>query len=78
MSQRTLPEPMTLDELQNRLTISLPEAASLLGVSRPHVYNLAKKGALPMIQLGGRKVISAPLLLKRLMTSDFKSEDTTG
>jgi excisionase family DNA binding protein len=77
MSHRTLPRPMTIEELRSRLTISLPEAAALLGVSRPHIYNLANRGALPLIHLGGRKVVSAPLLLQRLTTPEFTSEDQT-
>ncbi len=74
MSQRPLPAPMTFDELQSRATISLPEAAALLGVSRPHVYVLANRGELPLICLGARRVVSAPLLVQRLTTSEPKSE----
>lgn len=77
MSKRMLPSPMTIEELRSRLTISLPEAAALLGVSRPHIYSLANRGALPLIHLGGRKVVSAPLLLERITTPEFKSEGVT-
>jgi|AntAceMinimDraft_6_1070360.scaffolds.fasta_scaffold07635_4 excisionase family DNA binding protein len=77
MSTRPLPAPMTFGELQSRATISFPEAAALLGVSRPHVYVLANRGELPMVCLGGRRVISAPLLVQRLTTSESPSEDLT-
>ena len=77
MTAKPLPFPLTFTELQGRATISLPEAASVLGVSRPHSYVLAKKGALPLIQLGGRRLVSAPLLVQRLVTPESASEDLT-
>ena len=65
---------MTFAELQSRATISLPEAAAVLGVSRPHIYVLANRGELPLINLGARRVVSAPLLVQRLTTPDSASE----
>ena len=81
MPNKTLPKPMTLDELRQRAVLSLPEAAAVLGISRPHIYVLANRGEIPTLQLGARRVVSAPLLLEMLMgiwASEFKSEDTTG
>lgn len=45
------------------LTVPLvPHAASALGLSRSGVYNAAKSGDLPIIQMGRRKVVpTAPL-----------------
>jgi len=80
MSQRTLPKAMTVEELRSRLTLSLPEAAALLGVSRPHIYSLANRGEVPTLRLGARRVVSAPLLLQMLLsvgTSESSSEGLT-
>lgn len=80
MSAKTLPEPMTLDELSRRAVLSLPEAAAVLGVSRPHIYVLANRGEVPTLNLGARRVVSAPRLLQMLMdagTSECKSEAQT-
>lgn len=43
-----------------RLTLTVPEAAKVLGVSIQTAYVLAHKGDIPVLQLGGR------LLVKRL------------
>ncbi len=77
MTTRPLPAALTFADLQNRATLSLPEAAAVLGVSRPHIYVLASRGQLPLIQLGRRRVVSAPLLVKRLTSPEYPSEDLT-
>lgn len=41
-----------------RLTISLPEAAKLLGISKNLIYQIANRGDFPTLTLGGRKVVS--------------------
>jgi len=44
-------------------TLSVPEAAQLLGVSRPTAYRWAAQGHLPTLRLGGRVlVLRQPLL----------------
>lgn len=40
-----------------RLALSLPEAAKLLGCSSGLVYRLARQGKLPTIRLGRRRVV---------------------
>ena len=37
------------------LTMSVEEAAILIGVSRMTAYGLARRGELPLLPLGGRK-----------------------
>lgn len=37
-------------------TMSVPEAAALLGISEPHAYNLARRGELPGARRLGRTV----------------------
>ena len=40
-----------------RLVVTVPEAAALLGISRALAYNLAAQGELPVIRLGRRLVV---------------------
>ena len=80
MNTKTPPAPLTLDEVRQRAVLSLPEAAAVLGVSRPHIYVLANRGEVPTLSLGARRVVSAPLLLHMLMStgdSEYPSEDLT-
>jgi len=44
------------------LTVDVDTAATILGVGRSHVYNLIKRGELPAIVLGTRKVIPLAVL----------------
>ena len=39
------------------LAVGPTEAARIIGVSRPTVYELAKAGKFPMLKLGGRTLI---------------------
>ena len=41
-----------------RLTLTVEEAASLLGISRGLAYELARTGKLPVIRLGRRLLVS--------------------
>ena len=49
-----------------RLCISVPEAAEMLGISRNFAYELAKRGELPIMQFGKRKLIPRAALEKML------------
>lgn len=40
-----------------KITISIPEMAKRLGVSRPTAYRLAKLPGFPVLLIGGRKLI---------------------
>lgn len=42
---------------QGRVTLSIDEAAGMLGISRAHTYDLVRRGVLPRLQLGRRVVI---------------------
>ena len=52
--------------IDNRLCITVPEAAEMLGISRNHCYKLVKEGVIPSIRLGGRIVIPKIGLDKKL------------
>lgn len=62
-----------------RLTISVTEAAEILGISRNLAYSLARRGELPgVIQLGRRRlVISRAALLKLLENEAVAEGDAT-
>lgn len=57
-------EPENFFRLDDRLALSIPEAASVLGVSEGHVRNLMPE--LPHVRLGGRVVIPVEALRKWL------------
>ena len=54
-------------DIDNRLCMSVPEAAKLLGISRNNAYELVKRGELPSIRLGKRKLIPKVALEKKLL-----------
>lgn len=60
MSRRTGPLPET---------ITVPEAARVLGISRDTAYALARRGDLPTIRLGKRIVVSRRVI-DRMLTGD--------
>lgn len=46
------------NEGKDRLALSVSEAAALLGVSRPTVYELLNRDDFPSFRIGSRRVIS--------------------
>lgn len=51
-----------------RLTLTVPEAAALLGISRGLAYELAKRGELPgLIRLGQKRVVCSKLAIQKLL-----------
>ena len=51
---------------QKKLTITVPEAARMLGISRGLAYEMAREGAIPTLRFGRRMVI--PLVaIERLL-----------
>lgn len=63
---------MTIEELRQRVTISIPEAGRVCGLgSDSAAYRAAAKGTLPGVrQLGARKVVSVPILLAWLLDEE--------
>jgi hypothetical protein len=59
-SNKRLPDP------QETPTLSVPEAGLILGLSRPAAYAAAKRGEIPTLQLGRRRVVPTAHLLKML------------
>jgi len=58
-----------IDALDGRLTITVEEAADLLGLGRSAAYEAARRGQIPSRRLGRRVVIAVPLLLEWLGVS---------
>lgn len=57
---------MGLEEIRDRATLTVEEAAELLGVGRSSAYEAARRGDLPAMRLGRRLVIPVPALLRLL------------
>jgi excisionase family DNA binding protein len=65
----------TVKTTASSLTVSVPEAARLLGISRGGAYELARRGELPgAIRLGGRVVVSRSALLRALDNEPTETE----
>ena len=58
-----------LDLIEGRITVSIEEVATILGISRSIVYGAVRSGQLPSRRLGRRIVIPVPLLLDWLGVS---------
>jgi excisionase family DNA binding protein len=48
------------------LTVSIPEAGQMLGISRNQAYECAKRGEIPTIKLGARIVVPRVALMRML------------
>jgi len=53
----------TLDELAAKATISVEQAAKILGVGRTAAYEAARRGEFPTRRLGRRLLVPVPALL---------------
>lgn len=64
MQGETKGQRMTTKELRSRTTVTIEEAAKVLGIGRGTAYEAAARGELPgALRLGGRWVVAtAPLL----------------
>jgi excisionase family DNA binding protein len=54
---------------RDRLTLNVPEAARLIGISRAHAYELIRLGRIPSLRLGHRIVIPYKALEEFLDTA---------
>jgi excisionase family DNA binding protein len=59
---------LDLQELRTatKATISVEEAAKVLGISRGSAYRAARNGSLPILRLGARMLVPVPRLLQIL------------
>jgi excisionase family DNA binding protein len=65
------PHPRSIsDQLaDDRLVLSVAEAAALLGLSRAFAYELVARGELPVVRFGRRIVVPKAALLELLSTA---------
>lgn len=61
--------------MPDKLALSVTEAAQLLGVSRPTVYNLLAREDFPVFSVGNRRLISAEGLKEWVMAQPRKEEN---
>lgn len=59
-------KPLTLEDIRDRATITIPEAAQLLGVSKGVAYGSARQGQIPVLELGARRVVPVAAFLRML------------
>jgi len=69
MNERIPSHPIGLDEIETRLTLSIDEVASLLGLGRTAAYEAARRGEIPSRRLGRRVIVPVPALLEWLGVS---------
>lgn len=63
------------DPKPHALTISVKEAAALLGIGRSLAYELVRRGELPAIALGGRLVVPKDAITQMLQDAVTKVLD---
>lgn len=49
------------------LTLNISEAAKALGISRNLCYELARRGELPVIRLGEKRLVISRIALERML-----------
>ena len=55
-----------------KMTLSIPEVAETLGISRNLAYELAARGELPgLIRLGEKRVVCSRLAIERLLQGEI-------
>jgi excisionase family DNA binding protein len=59
-------KPANLDPLDGKVTISITEAAEVLGISRNTAYAAAARGELPVVTFGTRKLVPVAALRRKL------------
>ena len=53
-----------------RLTVTVDEAATLLGISRNVAYEAVKAGRLPSVRVGARRLVIPLAALERLLSGE--------
>jgi len=69
MKERIRSLPVGLDDIETRLTLTVEEVASLLGLGRTATYEAARRGEIPSRRLGRRVIVPVPALLDWLGVS---------
>ena len=64
--------PLGFQDLEDRLTVTVEEAASLLSLGRTADYEAARRGEIPTRRLGRRLIVPVPALLAWLCAGETK------
>ena len=59
-----------------RLTMTISEAAKALGISRNLCYELARRGELPVIRLGEKRLVISRVALERMLEGNGNKAGT--
>ena len=66
-----------LDSLEGRATISVEEAAAILGIGRSAAYEAARRGQLPTRRLGRRLLVPVPAFMRWLGDEEPPPDDVS-
>ena len=55
------------DQIMNKITMTVPEAAKCLGISRNTAYSMAQKGELPVLKLGQKRIVVPIAVLEKFI-----------
>ncbi len=59
--------------MEERVVLTVEEAAELLKISRPSAYQAVQRGEIPVIRIGRRILVPVAALAKLLATAGSKS-----
>ena len=59
--------------MENRVVMTVEEAAEFLRISRPSAYQAVKKGDIPIIRIGRRILVPVAALERLLSTAGSKA-----
>jgi excisionase family DNA binding protein len=59
-------EPLTVEQLRERYTITPEEAGRVVGIGRTAAYDALRRGELPSLRIGRRLLVPTALLLRLL------------
>ncbi len=62
-------------EIQNRLVLTVPEAADLLGICRNAAYEAVRRGEIPSIRIGKRLVVPR-MAFEELLRSGVNADNS--
>ena len=74
MNERIRSHPLGLSDIKARLTLSIDEVASVLGLGRTAAYEAARRGDIPSRRLGRRVIVPVPAFLDWLGATPAERE----
>ena len=74
MNERTRSYPLALSDIEARLTLSIDEVATVLGLGRTDAYEAARRGDIPSRRLGRRVIVPVPAFLEWLGAAPAERE----